>query len=112
MAIDTGKPVHVIQAVWIHMVHAFRIPTSARGLKHRTFWYFALGIACRCQGGDLEGTELLTIKWGIVLSVTYKTITQYRHPSTRTGAMRVCLNEWILGMRAPRPEKRISIVEA
>jgi len=33
MAIDTGKPVQVIQAVWIHMVHAFRVPARARGLE-------------------------------------------------------------------------------
>src|SRR5467141_4073407 len=111
MAIDTGKPVRVIESIWINVVHAFRVPAEPRGLEHGAFWHFALGITCGGQCRDLKGTHLLAIKRGIILGVAYDAVAQHRHPSTRAGAMRVGLNERILGMRPPRPEERVSIVE-
>src|SRR5438309_6796850 len=112
MAIDTGKPVRVIEPMRINMVHALRVPAGARGLEHRALWHFALGILCGSQGGDLKSPHLLPIKRGIILGVAYDAVAKHRHPSTRAGTMRVGLNEWILGMRPPRPEERVGIVKA
>ena len=112
MAINTGEPVRVIEAMRVNVVHAFGVPAGARGLEYRAFWYFALGIMCGSQSRDLKGADLPTIKRGIILSVAYDTVAKYRHPSTRAGALRVGLNERILGMRPPRPEERVSVVEA
>src|SRR5262245_27269837 len=112
MAIHTGEPVRVIEAMRVNVVHAFRVPAGARGLEHRAFWHFALGITCGGQGHDLKGTDLLAIKRSIILSVAYDAVAKYRHPSTRAGAMRVGLNERSLGMRLPRSEEHVGIVEA
>ena len=112
MAINTGEPVRVIEAMRVNVVHAFRVPASPRGLEHRAFWHFALGILCGGQCRDLKGADLPTIKRGIILSVAYDAVAKHRHPSTRAGAMRVGLNERILGMRPPRPEEHVSVVEA
>src|SRR5262245_2992145 len=112
MTIYTGKPVCVIEAMRVNMVHAFGVPANPRGLEHRAFWHFALGILCGGQGRDLKGTDLPTIKRGIILSIAYDAVAKHRHPSTRAGAMRVGPNERILGMRPPRPEERVSVVEA
>src|SRR5262245_47264642 len=112
MAIDANQPVRVIEAMRVDMVHAFGVPAGPRRLEHRAFWYFALGILCGGQCRDLKGADLPTIKWGIILSIAYDAVAKHRHPSTRAGAMRVGLNERILGMRPPRPEERVSVVEA
>src|SRR4249919_3153525 len=96
----------------VNVVHAFGVPASPRGLEHRAFWHFALGITCGCQRHDLKGTDLLAIKRSIILRVAYDAVAKHCHPSTRAGAMRVGLNERIQGMRPPRPEERVSIVEA
>src|SRR5215831_19916514 len=107
MAINTGEPVCVIESMRVNVVHAFRVPAGARGLEHRAFWHFALGITCGRQRRDLKGTHLLAIKRGIILGVAYEAVAKHRHPSTRAGAMRVGLNERILGMCPPRPEECI-----
>src|SRR5215471_17516465 len=112
MAIDAGQPVRVIEAMRVDMMHAFGVPAAPRRLEHRAFRHFALGILYGSQCRDLKGADLPTIKWGIILSIAYDAVTKRRHPSTRAGAMRVSLNERILRMRPPRPEERVSVVEA
>src|SRR5262245_32036986 len=106
MTIDTGEPVTSVQSVRIDMVHAFGIPASASGLEHRTFLHFTLDIAGRGQRRDLKSTDLLAIKRRIVLGVADNAITKHHHSSTWARAMRVIMNERILGMRLPRPKKR------
>src|SRR5262245_57392947 len=93
------------------MVHTFGIPASASGLKHRAFSHFTLDIAGRGQCRDLKGTDLLAVKRRIVLGVADNAIAKHRHPSPWTGAMRVILDERILGMRLPRSKECVGIVE-
>src|SRR4029434_9305227 len=112
MPINAGEPVRVIEAMRVNVVHAFRVPAGSRGLEHRAFWHFALGIRRGGQCRDLKGADLLAIKRGIILSVAYDAVAKHRHASTRALALRVTLTERILGMRPPRPEERVSVVEA
>src|SRR5262245_19905427 len=112
MAIDAGKPARVIESMRVNVVHTFRVPANPRGLEYRAFWHFALSITCGCQCRNLKGSDLLAVKRGIILSVAYDAVAKHRHPSTRAGAMCVGLNERIPGMRLPRPQERVSVVEA